>query len=376
MTSRSPRPSARRRRRAGRGASGPVDPGDSSLLVRLPARRRSPGRELGRRLGLAALLLVISTLLVWFDRGAYVDSTTGGPISLVDAFYYSTVTVTTTGYGDITPVTPHSRLVNALVITPLRICFLVLLVGTTLEVLANEGRRRLQESRWRTFMHDHTIVIGYGTKGRSAVATLRNHDVDPARIVVIDDRPSAVAGANRDGLAAFEGDATRRDLLRRAEVERAREVIITVNRDDTAILATLTVRQLNADCHIVVSGREEENLSLLRQSGADSVVTSADAVGRLLGLSSLHPYVGVVVDDLLSATHGLEVSQRPVRHDEVGSSPADLREEKLLAVVRGDQLCNFYESSVGPLRDGDRLVVVRQAHHTAPREGAGPGEGR
>ncbi|MDF9457834.1 potassium channel family protein, partial [Bacillus cereus] len=179
------------------------------------------------------------------DRDSYVDSTAGDGVSLIDAFYYSTVTVTTTGYGDITPVAPHARLINALIITPLRITFLVLLVGTTLEMLANEGRRGLLDSAWRKRMRNHTVVIGYGTKGRSAVNTLRNHDVPVEKIVVIDSRPSAVAEANRSGLAAFEGDATRRDLLRRAEISKAREVVITLNRDDSAILTTLTVRQLN-----------------------------------------------------------------------------------------------------------------------------------
>ena len=157
-------------------------------------------------------------------------------------------------------------------------------------------------------MRNHTVVIGYGTKGRSAVNTLRNHDVPVEKIVVIDSRPSAVAEANRSGLAAFEGDATRRDLLRRAEISKAREVVITLNRDDSAILTTLTVRQLSPRCHIVVSGREDENLPLLRESGADAVVTSADAVGRLLGLSSVNPHVGTVVDDLLSSSKGMEDS--------------------------------------------------------------------
>ena len=287
---------------------------EQTALVKLPFKATKPLQELVKRLVWSAVLLLTSTLIVWIDRDSYIDSTAGDGVSLIDAFYYSTVTVTTTGYGDITPVAPHARLINAFIITPLRITFLVLLVGTTLEMLANEGRRGLLDSAWRKRMRNHTVVIGYGTKGRSAVNTLRNHDVPVEKIVVIDSRPSAVAEANRSGLAAFEGDATRRDLLRRAEISKAREMVITLkmvitlNRDDSAILTTLTVRQLSPRCHIVVSGREDENLPLLRESGADAVVTSADAVGRLLGLSSVNPHVGTVVDDLLSSSKGMEDS--------------------------------------------------------------------
>ena len=82
------------------------------------------------------------------------------------------MTISTTGYGDITPIAQHARIINAIVVTPLRIGFLVLLVGTTLEVLANEGRRIILDGRWRKRMRNHVVVVGFGTKGRSAVETL------------------------------------------------------------------------------------------------------------------------------------------------------------------------------------------------------------
>ncbi|MGA4668493.1 potassium channel family protein [Propionibacteriaceae bacterium Y1923] len=331
-------------------------------LVSLPQRQtRSPITELLRRFLLAMALLLASTLIVWLDREAYVDNVAGDGVSFIDALYYSTVTVTTTGYGDITPLAPHARLINALLVTPLRISFLVVLVGTTLEVLANEGRRGLRDSAWRKTMRNHTVVIGYGTKGRSAVATLLRHNISKDKVVVIDDDASAVASANHDGLAAFHGDATERDLLRRAEITKAREVIITLDRDAAAILTVLTVRQLNPRAHIVVAVREQENVPLLRQSGADQVVTSSDAVGRLMGLSSVNPHVGAVMEDLLSNGEGLEVSERQVTADEVGLNPRQVEGERVLAVIRNDTLRRYFDSTVNSLQAGDRLVIVRRA---------------
>ncbi len=331
-------------------------------MVSLPRTTApSPFAELMRRVITALALLLISTLIVYFDRGSYVDNTGQDGISLIDAFYYSTVTITTTGYGDITPLSPHARLINALVVTPLRIGFLVLLVGTTLEVLANKGRRGMRDTAWRKRMRNHTVVIGYGTKGRSAVNTLRRHEVPTDKVVVIDANQQAITDANLDGLAAFHGDGTSRSLLRRAEISKAREVIITLARDDTAILATLTVRQLNPRAHIVVSVREHENVPLLRQSGADMVVTSSDAVGRLLGLSSVNPFVGNIIEDLLSSGEGLEVVERPVSQDEVGLNPNQITGERVLGVVRNDTLRRYYDSTVSKLALGDSLVVVRRA---------------
>ncbi|WP_152363623.1 potassium channel family protein [Microlunatus speluncae] len=339
----------------------------NQALVSLPDTRPSPARQLTQRIALAALLLAASVALVWFDRDAYTDNL-DGQVSLIDAIYYSTVTVTTTGYGDITPVEPHSRLLNAILITPLRVMFLVLLVGTTLQVLATEGRRIFLDGRWRRHMRNHVVVVGFGTKGRSAVDTLEMNGCDPSKIVVIDGRASAIGDANLRGYAAIEGDATRRDILRRAEIVKAREVIITLDRDDSAILVTLTVRQLNPSAHVVVAVREEDNASLVRQSGGDAVVTSSEAVGRLLGLSAVSPNLGTVIEDLLSSREGLEVAERQVTAEEVGQQPADIRSEHVVAVVRNKTLRRFYDPTVASLQTGDQVVVVRRAEQELANE--------
>jgi voltage-gated potassium channel len=329
-------------------------------LVHLPVSTRSPVLELFRRFLIALGLLVFMVLIVVVDREGYRD-TYDGKVGLIDSIYYATVTLTTTGYGDITPVTPTARLVNAFLVTPLRIAFLVVLVGTTLEVLANEGRRIMRDSRWRKRMKDHVVVVGYGTKGRSAVQTLLSNGVTRETVVVIDPRAQAISDAGNDQVAAFHGDATNRAVLRRAEVATAREVIVTTDRDDAAVLVTLAVRQLNPTAHIVVAVREEDNVPLIRQSGADAVVTSSEAVGRLLGLSAVSPNLGTVIEDLLSSKEGLEVGERQVTKSEVGKSPDDVRGERVIAVVRNKTLRRFYDPTVASLETGDEVVVVRPA---------------
>lgn len=335
-------------------------------LVSLPRIAESPFRELSRRAILAALILLASTLIVYLDGDAYNDNV-GDGVSFIDALYYSTVTVTTTGYGDITPVAPHARLLNAILITPLRIGFLVLLVGTTIEVLANEGSRSIRDSRWRKKMRNHIVVIGYGTKGRSAVNTLRRQGEAPESIVVIDSKETAIADANFDGLAAFLGDATRRDLLRRAEVPKAREIVISLDRDDAAILTTLTVRQLNPNANVVVAVREHQNVPLVKQSGATSVVTSSETVGRLLGLTAIGPDLGAIIQDMLTGGEGLEVHQRQALPTEVGQSPSAVVGERVIGVIRNDTLRRFYDSTVARIETGDQLIVVRRAAPADPQ---------
>lgn len=219
-------------------------------------------------------------------------------------------------------------------------------------------------------MDEHVVVIGYGTKGRSAAQTLVRNGLDPEALVVVDPKPAALQDAHEDGIAVVTGDATSRHVLRRAGVEHASQVIITTDRDDSTVLSTLTVRQLNPDAYIIAAVREQDNVPLVRQSGADSVVTSSEAVGRLLGLSSLSPTLGEVLEDLLTYGAGLEVAERDLLVSEVGKQPQSLPDQ-VIAVIRDEKVYRYYDPVVTQLARGDRLVVVRPSQELpwAPRPG-------
>ncbi|MGD3903316.1 NAD-binding protein, partial [Xanthomonas citri pv. citri] len=130
------------------------------------------------------------------------------------------------------------------------------------------------------------VVVGYGTKGRSAVAALLADGVPANQIVVIDTDQVSLDAANNSGLVTVKGSATKADVLRLAGVSRARAVVVAPNLDDTAVLVTLSVREIAPQAMIVASVRESENQHLLEQSGADSVVISSETAGRMLGLAT------------------------------------------------------------------------------------------
>ena len=100
------------------------------------------------------------------------------------------------------------------------------------------------------------------------------------------------------------------------------------------------------------------------------MVTSADAVGRLVGLSSMSPTLGEVMEDLLSSGTGLEVAERELLVREVGKQPQSLPDQ-VIAVVRDGTVHRYYDPAVTQLVRGDRLVVVRPCEELpwAPRPG-------
>lgn len=205
---------------------------------------------------------------------------------------------------------------------------------------------------------EHIVVVGYGTKGRSAAKTLIVNGFDPSAVVVVDPSPSAIADAHRDKIVAVSGDATKRGVLRQAGIEKASHVLVTTDRDATNVLVTLTTRQLNPDAYIVAAAGEHENGPLMRQSGANSVITSSDAVGRLLGLSSISPMLGNVLEDLLTYGTGLEVTERDLLLSEVGKQPQSLADQ-VIAVIRDEKSYRYYDPVVSLLARGDRLIVIR-----------------
>jgi voltage-gated potassium channel len=339
---------------------------DDSLRIALPSDDVSPGRRIARRLGVALGLVVLIAMVTYIGRDGYYDPEGDGTVSLLDSFYYSTVTITTTGYGDVRPVSDEARLVTTLVVTPARVLFLILLVGTTLEILAERSRHAFRVSRWRKNLHEHTIVCGYGTKGRAAVHTLLGKGVDAKQIVVIDGNSSARMRATADGIAAVGGDASTREALEEAGVADAASVLVCVDRDDTAILVTLTVRELNPNAKLVASVREEENVHLLLQGGADGVITSSAATGRLLGLSSQTPQVSEILEDILTVGKGLDVVEQEITAAQAGPRKPPEAGLMFLGLVRGNELIRFDDPRSNELQAGDRLIELCARRKKAP----------
>ena len=322
-----------------------------------PQRPVAPLRSIAQRVGIALGIVLMIALLTYFGRSGYVDAT-GSPITLLDAIYYSTVTVTTTGYGDIYPASPVARAVTAFIVTPARVVFLIVLVGTTLAVLTRRFREAITETNWRRRVRNHTIVAGYGTKGRGAVQSLLASGTTVGQIVAVDIDDRALQDARDAGIPTIRGDATRTAVLSEAMVEHTAAVVVTCGSDDTATLVTLTARERNSTLTIVAAAKESENAHLLRQSGATTVIVSSEAAGRLLGLATSEPSAVAVLEDLIGVGVGLHVAERPVAPEEVGGPPRSRPGELPIAIVRGGEQIAFDDARYGMLRGGDVVVVL------------------
>lgn len=349
-------------------------PRDAPHLGPLRLPEDHPGLALARRAGLAVAIIIGVAIFLWFDRDGLRDNAHPDEVmDFVDVFYFTVVSLTTVGYGDIAPVTNEARLVNAILLTPIRVFLWALFLGTAYEItllrLQLREERRMRELHQR--LSGHVVVCGYGAKGRSIVAELLAHGQHPEDIVVIDPAEAAISHAVRNGLVGLQGDASSEELLRAADVEQAAYVLVAPSRDDAAVLICLTVRTLAPNVKIVAAAREEENIKLLYRAGVELVVASSVSGGRLMAAAVRQHAVPYFLEDLLSFGKGLGVAERIVRVGEAGrlaSELPDLADALVIGVARGEERWTFEQLRHVRLEPNDVVVYLT----STPRDSHAP----
>ena len=329
---------------------------DEHLLLRRKSRR--PGwLALAWRLAAVIGLIGFLVLYHWFERDGLKDNH-DGHVSFLDVIYFTMISATTTGYGDIVPVTNHTRLFDALVVTPVRIFFLLIFIGSAYMFVARRSWEKFVMRRIQQTLNGHIVVAGYGTKNRRAVQELIDLGSEPGTILVIDLDDDRLAKAKELGCTILKGDATRDETLKAVHVDRAELVIISAGRDDTSILICLTARHLAPDVRISIAVNEEDNEAPARRAGANIVVNPLDFAGLLLATTKGGEHIAAYLSDLASMRGKVRMIERPVRPDEVGKSLKDISEGLGLRIIRDGTAYGFWRPQVAKLEDGDLIMEI------------------
>ncbi len=337
-------------------------PSNLKLLHRFkPLRRASKWpiwADVTTRLGIAFLLVGIVVLVHWIDRAGLRDSH-DGQISFLDVVYFTMISVTTTGFGDITPVSDRSRLIEAIIVTPIRVAVLFIFIGTAYNFAIKRTWEKWRMARIQAKLTNHIVVLGFGVSGSEAVKELIARGTDPAHIVVIDAARNRVNAAEAIGCNVLEGDASSDETLLDVRIAEAQNVLVSAGRDDTSILMVLTVRHLAPHVPISVVIRTQDNELLARQAGATNVINPVSFTGLLLAGSAHGAHVADYMADLASVNGRIQLAERPVTSEEVGKSIDELATGgRGLRVYRGGRPFGFWEPEVQKLQNGDVIVEV------------------
>ncbi len=324
----------------------------------------NPWRTIGFRLLLVTILLLCLTVILWLDREGLQDHA-DNHISFSDVVYFAMVTITTVGYGDIVPITPRARMIDAFVITPLRAFVWVMFFGTAYQLALKQFTEGYRMVKLKASLEHHTIVCGVGHTGLAAIKELLAKGTNPEQILAIDIRDERVRAAVELGIVAIRGDATHEAALQDAAVQKAKALIISTGRDDTNTLILLTVRQLHTDIRILVSAKESENVKLLKQAGANTIITPASFGGCMLAASVDSHHLAQYLQDLITAGGRIDLVEERVQAQDVGKTAADLLPDVLLRVYRRGHIISLRDLQGDErLKEGDMVLLLRQpANH-------------
>lgn len=309
------------------------------------------------RVLLALALIGIALGGHWFDRDGLRDNIDGS-ISFIDVLYFTMITVTTVGYGDIVPVTDQARMFDTFVVTPVRLFVWLIFLGTAYDFLLKRVWEKWRMSGIQAKLHDHVVIAGFGTSGSEAVSELIRRGTDPSSIVVIDPHDESLRVAAACGANVVDGDATRNLTLEAVQAARARAIIVSAGRDDTSILIVLTARRVAPDVPISVVIRSEDNEALAKQAGANTVINPASFAGLLLAGSTHGPHIADYMADLANADGRVTLRERSVAANEIGKPLASITTGLGLRIYRAGDCHGFWEIEAGKLQTGDLIVEV------------------
>ena len=314
--------------------------------------------DLGIRLGAALLLISLVVLIHWWDREGLVDNL-DGEVSFLDVIYFTMISITTTGFGDIAPISDRARLVEAVIVTPIRFAVFFIFVGTAYNFIIKRSWEKFRMARIQEQLSSHIVVLGYGISGSEAVAELIDRGTDPSCIVVIDPSEDRLHAAESLGCNVMAADATRDETLKAVRISEAQNVLISAGRDDTTILITLTVRALAPRVPISVVVRADDNESLARQAGANNVINPVRFTGLLLAGSAKGEHIADYLADLASVSGRVQLVEREVTAEECGCSISDLTTGgRGLRVYRNGRAIGFWEDECQNLQKGDIIVEI------------------
>jgi voltage-gated potassium channel len=313
---------------------------------------------IGWRVGAVSALIGFMILFHWFERDGLKDNL-DGHISFLDAIYFTMISVSTTGYGDIVPISDGARMFDALVVTPGRIFLLLVFVGSAYQLVARNTWERFLMRRIQRGLEGHTIIAGFGIKNRRALEEMIKLGADPSNIVVIDCDEDQLNIAKEMGCTVVRADATRDATLRAVHVERARLMLISAGRDDTSILICLTARHLAPRLRISIAVNEQDNEVPARRAGADIVVNPLDFAGLLLATSHGGQHIADYLADLASTDGKVRLIEREVREDEIGRPLREVTGAVGLRLIRNGTAYGFWRPQAEKLEPGDTIMEIR-----------------
>jgi voltage-gated potassium channel len=316
------------------------------LIKKLKAKNLEEHIEKIRILALLFGVVIFGTIaFYYFERGSIEGLNPG------DALYWVVVTITTVGYGDITPKTLGGRIIFVLV--ALGGISTIAYVLEQLIAFSTKNQIKLLFGSGAVKMKRHTIIVGWNAKAEEAIKELKSED--EAFLVV--GRELDHAELNAEEIPHISGDPTKSETLNRCNIKEAKTLMISLENDSETIMIALAARKQNPNINIIATCETQEHVDMMRGAGIDQIISYAEISGRLLAHAVTEPVVVNFIVDATTSVEGFDLKQIKVESKMKLSDMSLSEDEKMIALYRnGSFILNFAVDAM--LEEGDYLVII------------------
>lgn len=274
-------------------------------------------------------LLLVSLLTYGSTGFLYFELPHNPQLSWLDGVWYAIVTVTTVGYGDLSPVSVGGRYLIAVPLMLLGIGLFGYVLGLAASALVEAKGKELRGMS-QLKVSDHLIIINYPGPDK-VLRVLAELAADPSfskkePVVLIDDDLTELPPELRKMHVHFvHGEPTREDTLQRACLETAKSALILSKKsgasdsDHQCVAVCLTVEAMRPEIRTIVECVDTNTQALLKSTGCDSIVCTSRFDAHFLAHELLNPGVQEVVDQLTSNLHGQQIYLTPLGDEGAGS---------------------------------------------------------
>jgi len=262
-----------------------------------------------KRFELGTLAIFVSFIIITASSAIYIFEANTNPSigSYFDAVYWSLVTISTVGYGDITPKSTPGMFITMMLII-LGVAVLAFLTSIIVSAFS-EKLNELKENRVFSEIEklkSYILICGYGRVGEVVAKMLSD---DGEAMVIVDNDPEKIDLVKSRGLRGICGDASKSKLLQDLGVgDRVSRVICATNSDEMNIFITLTARSLNKKVQIISRVEKKINKKKFYLAGSDVVLSPYEIVGVMGAEYISQPMAYEALDGLLTGNRGIEIS--------------------------------------------------------------------
>ncbi|MRI59265.1 MAG: potassium transporter TrkA [Epsilonproteobacteria bacterium] len=268
-----------------------------------------------KKVELFTLLILVAFVILISGISLYVFEEHANPNinTLFDAFYWSLVTISTVGYGDITPVTTEGRGITIVIILTG-----IGLISFATSIIVSAFSERLEEVRTNRILsaikrlEEYYIICGYTHMARLFVKRLER---DKKSFLIIDLDKKVVDEALNAGYLAICADASKKDTFKNINFDKVKAVMALTDSDMHNIYICLNIRSFSKDVFLVSRTIDTSSQKKLKLAGADYLISPYITAGLFAAKVIEQPIAIEAINDILTARKNALCDQVEVIHD-------------------------------------------------------------